>query len=412
MSVSESRSLEDILVATGTQVVAVSPEDCARLGGVLGFFDSGVECTPDNCDAMLIIAGNINLTYCLRHLESDRKFIIQKINTIFDIAAIDNNLRWLEKAQAASREALPAHWQPVGYLDVAGGGGRKIYYDEDGAAWRVMRFVPGDIRIFNSFAEVPPDKRGRVARSLGEAIAVFGKMLDSVSADAWQYPLPNFHNSHYHLAYYRAVLRGETVTLSLSRDASRTVTLNPEFMTKYQKRIAAVREKIDRRAGLVSALDGQGQIVAHGDTKINNFVFRLGADGRWQCVCLIDLDTVQPGNLLDDLGDALRFSNPAGEEPADINEVTIDTELVGWIVGGYLSRIAEYHGQERCDELRKFAIASGKLFLYTQCLRFFTDSLVGSEYFKIKPGHHEDINLFRGEVQMRALEEMERVFPG
>jgi hypothetical protein len=107
----------------------------------------------------------------------------------------------------------------------------------------------------------------------------------------------------------------------------------------------------------------------------------------------------------------LRFSNPAGEEPADIDEVTIDAELVGWIIDGYLSRIAAYHGPERCEQLRKYVIASGKLFLNSQCLRFFTDSLVGSEYFKIKPGHHEDINLFRGEVQMRALEEMERIFP-
>jgi len=275
----------------------------------------------------------------------------------------------------------------------------------------VMRFVPGEIKIFNSFAEVPPEAREEVARSLGEAIAVFGHMLDAVPANVWEHPLPNFHNAQYHLDYYHAVLRGETVTLSLSRDTSRKVTAKPEFMAKYAERIKALCDKVEQHTALVSALDGQGQIVAHGDTKINNFVFRPGADGRRQCACLIDLDTVQPGNLLDDLGDALRFSNPAGEEPAQIDEVTIDIELVGWIINGYLSRIAAYHGPERCEQLRKYAIASGKLFLYSQCLRFFTDALVGSEYFKIKPGHHEDINLYRGEVQMRALEEMERVFP-
>jgi len=411
MSVSESRSLEDVLVATGTKVIAISPEDSARLCVVLRFFDSGVDCTTENSDAMRIIAGNINLTYCLRHLESDRKFIIQQINTIFDIEAIDNNLQWLEKAQGMSREALPEYWQPVGYLNVAGKGGRKIYYDENGAAWRVMRFVPGEIKIFNSFAEVPPEEREEVARSLGEAIAAFGRMLDAAPANAWRHPLPNFHNANYHLEYYHAVLRGERVTLSLCRDTSRKVTAKPEFLDKYAERIKALCEKVERRTALVSALDSLGQIVAHGDTKINNFVFRTGTDGRRQCVCLIDLDTVQPGNLLDDLGDALRFSNPAGEEPASIDEVTIDKELVHLIIDGYLSRITVYHGPERCQQLSKYVIDSGKLFLYTQCLRFFTDSLVGSEYFRVKPGQEEEINLYRGEVQMRALEEMERVFP-
>lgn len=412
MSVSDcSRTLEDVLVATGTKVIAISEEDKQRLVTVLQAFDSGVRCTAENTDAMRIIAGNINMTYCLRHLESGEKFIIQKLNTIFDIAAIDNNLQWLEKAQAASRDALHAHWQPVGYLDVAGGNG-KIYFDAEGAAWRVMRFVPGEIKIFNSFAEVPATDRADVARSLGEAIAVFGRMLEAAPVDAWGQPLPNFHNAHYHLGYYQAVLRGETVRLSLSRDPSRTVARKPDFMTKYADRIKALCEKADARTGLVSALDSLGQIVAHGDTKINNFVFRPGADGRWQCVCLIDLDTVQPGNLLDDLGDALRSAgNPAGEEPACIDDVRIDREIVSNIVEGYLRKIAEYYGEERAAGLRAQAVLAFKQFLYVQCLRFFADALVGNEYFRIKPGQHEDVNLYRGEVQMRALEELERVFP-
>jgi len=412
MSVSDrSCSLEEVLVATGTTVIAISAEDQAHLVAILRAFDSGVCCTAEHADAMRIIAGNINLTYCLRDLTSGEKFIIQKINTIFDIAAIDNNLQWLEKAQEASRNTLPAHWQAVGYLDVIGGNGRKIYYDEDGAAWRVMRFVPGEIKIFNSFAEVPEEACADVARSLGEAIATFGDMLRAVPEDVWKYALPNFHNAHYHLDYYRAVLRGERTPLSLSRDASRKVKLKPEIMEKYADRIQVVCEKIEKWVHIVTSLDNLGQIVAHGDTKINNFVFRPNADGRWQCICLIDLDTVQPGHLLDDIGDALRFTNPAGEEAPTLDDVTIDAELVGWIVDGYLSGIAAHHGPERCEELRKYAIDSAKLFLYAQCLRFFTDALVGNKYFKMKPGQRVDINLYRGEVQMRALEEMERIFP-
>jgi len=402
--------LEDVLVATGTRVIAISEEDKDRLVEVLQHFDSGVHCTPKNSDAMRIVAGNINMTYCLRDLGTDTKFIIQKMNTIFDVDAIDNNLQWLEKAQALSRDLLPPYWQEVGYVNVAGSD-CKMYHDAEGAVWRVMRFIPGEIKIFNSFAEVPEEACADVARSLGEAIATFGDMLRAVPEDVWKYALPNFHNAHYHLDYYRAVLRGERTPLSLSRDASRKVKLKPEIMEKYADRIQVVCEKIEKWVHIVTSLDNLGQIVAHGDTKINNFVFRPNADGRWQCICLIDLDTVQPGHLLDDIGDALRFTNPAGEEAPTLDDVTIDAELVGWIVDGYLSGIAAHHGPERCEELRKYAIDSAKLFLYAQCLRFFTDALVGNKYFKMKPGQRVDINLYRGEVQMRALEEMERIFP-
>ena len=399
-----------MLIATGTRVIAISPEEHRQLVTIYQAFEREVDCTVENTEAMRIIAGNINATYCLLHRESGRMFIMQRMNTIFDLAAIDNNLQWLEAAQARSREALPDHWQTVGYLNVAGQGTHKLFHDEAGQAWRIMRFVPGAIKIFNSFNEVPAEMRAGVARSLGEAIAIFGRMLEALPAEAWQQPLPHFHDARYHLDYLKAVLQGETVTLSLSRDASRRVTLRQDIMERYAQRIEALLEKVAAREYLVPVLDSLGQIVAHGDTKINNFVFRPGEDGTMQCICLIDLDTVQLGNTLDDLGDALRSAgNPAGEEPADIDTVHIDAEIVRQIVEGYLAKINDFYGEEREQQFRRHAIDSGKVFLYVQCARFFADALVGNEYFKPKPGHHEDINLYRAEVQMRALEAMEHV---
>lgn len=409
MTVTQSApTLEPILLATGTTVVEITAEDKARLIQVIGQFDSGIQCTAENTEAMRIIAGNINMTYGLLHLESGLKFIIQRMNTIFDIGAIDNNLQQLEAAQAKSTEALPSHWQEVGYLNVAGSRS-KIFYNADESAWRIMRFVPGEIKIFNSFNEVPAEMRESVARSQGEAIATFGRMLEAAPADAWQQPLPNFHNARYHLEYFKAILRGETIRLSLSRDASRQVTLRQDIMAKYRDRIEALVAKIQQREALVSVLDSLGQIVAHGDTKINNFVFCPDAEGTLRCVCLIDLDTVQPGNMLDDLGDALRFSNPAGEEPADIDTVTIDETVFHQIIEGYLTAIKSFHGPEREQQLRRHVVNASKQYMYIQSIRFFADGLVGSKYFKPKPGHHDDINLYRGEVQMRALEALEQI---
>ena len=44
--------------------------------------------------------------------------------------------------------------------------------------------------------------------------------------------------------------------------------------------------------------------VTHNDTKLNNVLFDAKTDDG---LCVIDLDTVMPGSILYDFGDALRF---------------------------------------------------------------------------------------------------------
>ncbi len=400
--------LERELLATGTTLLATTAEEQAAVRAAFNAFDGGFAATPDTAEVIRIISGHINNTYCVMEAASGRKFIVQKLNTIFDIAAIDNNLQRLEEAQVLRRDRLPAWWQPVHYLNVAGQAG-KIFYDAGGAGWRVMHFVPGDIRIFNTFSQVPAAQQAAVARSQGEAIAIFGDMLDAFPADAWQEPLPNFHNGQYHLDYLHAILSGEDVVLSLSRDTSRRVTLDRTMRMRYACRTETLLAKVAAHAGLLTALDHLGKTVAHGDTKLNNFVFRRDGDS-WRAVCLIDLDTVQRGNMLDDLGDALRYAgNPAGEEPASPDDVRIDETVVANIVDGYAGEMTARYGPERGALLRDNALRAFALFLYQQCLRFFADSLAGNAYWKLKPGMAEDINLYRGEVQMHALEQLERL---
>ncbi|HEY3416553.1 MAG TPA: hypothetical protein VGM23_06695, partial [Armatimonadota bacterium] len=116
---------EHALLATGTTLLPITEGEREMLLGVLAHFTGAVPCTLADTEAVRIIAGHINTTYCLQHSPSGERYIIQRINTIFDIAAIDNNLQWLEKAQELSTADLPAHWQPVRYLDVPGAG--KIY---------------------------------------------------------------------------------------------------------------------------------------------------------------------------------------------------------------------------------------------------------------------------------------------
>ena len=141
--------------------------DKTRVILVFNAFNSGFKARMDNCDIKRIGGGHIHTTYCLENTETDQKYIVQQLNTIFDIAAIDHNLQLFEQAQAdaQSKELLPLYWKRVSYLNVRKSS-NKVYYDEKGMAWRIMNFVPGEIQIFNSFSEVPLENREDAAISL------------------------------------------------------------------------------------------------------------------------------------------------------------------------------------------------------------------------------------------------------
>lgn len=235
---------------------------------------------PENFRATPITTGFLHESFSLSRQDGP-EYVLQRLSSVFDLRAINTNLKLFEQAQATSASWLPKYWQPVWYLNVSGSDD-KIYYDEEGNAWRTMVHVPGDIRIFNSFNEVPDEIKADIAYSLGEAISVFGKILREVPQDSWQEPLPNLHDSRYHYQYLQSILNGEEVPLSLSHDKTKIVRLD---RTLKEDRDLADRSgrliaKIDRMKHFVSALDGLGTAITHGDLKINNAVFRQDEEGK------------------------------------------------------------------------------------------------------------------------------------
>ena len=64
--------------------------------------------------------------------------------------------------------------------------------------------------------------------------------------------------------------------------------------------------------------------VTHNDTKLNNILID-NATGKAKCV--IDLDTVMPGLMAHDFGDAVRFAgNPGGEDNDDVSKIYLDLD--------------------------------------------------------------------------------------
>ena len=384
---------------------------------VFNTFGADFKASPDNCDIKRFGEGHIHTTYCLTNRATGQKYIIQHLNTIFDIAAIDHNLQLFEQGQtqAQAQGLLPSYWKALSYLNV-GESSNKIYYDEKGRAWRIMNFVPGEIRIFTSFSEVPSEDQEYAAISLGEAIANFRGMLESVPLDSWKDPLPNFHNLRYHLEYLDAILRSEEVVLSLSQDSSRKARRQDRIIHQYpegKKRTDDLLKKIQERRDSISEVNELESVIRHGDLMLNNAVFiRNKETGKLECVCFIDLDTIQKGDELGDLGHALySVGNPAGEEPENIDQVKIDKEVVVNVIEGYLGKIAEFYGTEKTNQLRRYVFKTFQIAVYEACISYFADALVGNAYYKLEPDIRKDLNLYRTEVLIRVLEELDKELP-
>ena len=138
--------------------------------------------------------------------------------------------------------------------------------------------------------------------------------------------------------------------------------------------------------------------VTHNDTKLNNIL--IDKDTK-KAICVIDLDTIMPGSLLYDFGDAVRFGcSTAAEDEKDLDKVHFDISLYEAFAKGFLSGIGASITDKEVENL-----AFGSILMTYECgMRFLTDYLDGDNYFKTAYPEH---NLVRCRTQFRLVEEME-----
>ena len=89
--------------------------------------------------------------------------------------------------------------------------------------------------------------------------------------------------------------------------------------------------------------------VTHNDTKINNVLF--APDGVTPLV-VVDLDTVMPGLVGHDFGDAIRFAaNFVEEDCADLDKVGVDLDVFKAFAEGFLSMTAKTMTDQEVETL-------------------------------------------------------------
>jgi len=142
--------------------------------------------------------------------------------------------------------------------------------------------------------------------------------------------------------------------------------------------------------------------VTHNDTKLNNVLLD---EATGKAICVIDLDTVMPGSMLYDFGDALRFGASTGaEDETDLDKIHFDLEKFEVFTKAFLEELGD-----SITEKERELLPMSVLIMTLECgIRFLADHLNGDVYFQI---HRENHNLDRCRTQFKLVSEIEALLP-
>ena len=315
--------------------------------------------------------GNINDTYLVT--TATENFILQRISALVFpeplhvVANFQKIADYLEHKTAA----IAPWWQFARVVNTVRGD--SFYRDGAGDIWRGQTYL--DHVSMRLLAD------NRQAREVGRALGIFHLLVSDMDCCHLHDPLPGFHNLPQYLRQFDSVrLKG------CSREEGTSYCL---AAVEKQRGNAAILER-GREDGILAVQP------VHGDPKIDNFVF----NGAGYGVGLIDMDTVSPGLLHYDIGDCLRSCcNRSGE--FGTGNVHFDMEICRAVLAGYLHTVEELLS----SAARRYIFDAVLLITFELGLRFFTDHLMGDNYFKVSCRGE---NLQRAVVQFKLADEIEK----
>jgi len=254
--------------------------------------------------------------------------------------------------------------------------GKSYYEDDNGEFYRVYKFI-NHAKSYDLVEN--PSQLYNAAKAFGK----FQNLLADYPADKLNETIVDFHNTR---------VRYEQFKTALANDAA----------GRAKDVAEEIKFVLDREAdaGVVVDAIAEGRIplrVTHNDTKLNNVLLD---ETTGEGVCVIDLDTVMPGSLLYDYGDALRFGGSTGaEDEKDLDKIHFSIENFEAFTRGFMEELPSMTEEER--KLLPFSI---KLMTLECGSRFLADYLNGDVYFKT---HYPEHNLDRCRTQFKLVREIE-----
>ena len=325
--------------------------------------------------------GNVNRTYKANYIRDDgtgmaviKSYLVQRVNTYAfrnPVQLMENIDQVTEYIRGKQPGKVSLHYHHTGDED-----GRKTYLmDDDGSFWRVCNYVASV--TFDSCDDL------RVVRNAGEAFGEFQMVLSDFDASRLYYTIPDFHNTR---------KRYETLIQDVKADPC--------------GRVAEVKEELDwllsvqDQACKLTDMYNAGELplrVTHNDTKINNVLFDIDTH---EALVVVDLDTVMPGLVGHDFGDAIRFAANFVEEDAEnYAKAGINLNIFWAFAEGFLKYTAKTLTENEISTLGLscFVLAC------ELATRFLDDYINGDKYFNVKKEKH---NLVRTRCQIALAKDM------
>lgn len=317
-------------------------------------------------------SGHINETYFVK--TDSNSYILQNLNTqVFkNYAGVMDNIA---KVTSFIKDRVEDKSKCLYLIKTKDG---NNYYYKDNSCFRMMNYVDNST-VYQQTSN--PFILSQAGFGLGKFIAD----LNDFDASSLVEVIPNFHNTKKRFEDFKEAVKNDNAFRAKKVQEDIKFVLDREYL------VSTIVDKIENKTIPLR--------VTHNDTKLNNFMFDKDTN---EFVCLVDLDTIMPGSLLYDFGDAIRIAaSTAGEEERDLNKVKFDMKAYEAFLSGFIKGI----GNSITDEEAKLLHISAKILTFEIGMRFLGDYLNGDIYFKI---HEEDQNLVRARSQLKMVAEIEQ----
>lgn len=326
-------------------------------------------------------SGHINDSFYLKNGQSDfPDYLLQRINTVIfkDVPVLMSNISKVITHLKNKLRAIPGVQADKEVLTLVNTKDNKAYYkDLQGNYWRMYHFLR-DTRSLDVI------KDNTVGYEGGKAFGRFQARLIDLNIDSLRETIPDFHNISKRVTDFKVAIASDPC------DRKKSIQPEIEFLGSRAEHLIQLSRDVVENA--------TSKRITHNDTKFNNLLL----DDKNRVQCVVDLDTVMPGYLAYDFGDAIRtLINSASEDEKDLDKITLNIPLFEAYTRGYLEQAIEFITPEEVTSL-----SAGMLILpYMQSIRFLTDYLNGDTYYKILFPEH---NLQRSRAQTQLFRQIEK----
>ena len=320
-----------------------------------------------------IQVGNVNRTYKVNFIRADgspKSYLIQNVNT-YAFRNPDGLMSNIDKVTEHIRAKKPGQIA----LHFHHTADRATYVLDGENFWRLINYVPSV--TYNTVSDV------NIVRNAGAAFGDFQRSLADFDVNDLVETIPDFHQTRQRYKQFDEAVAADR--------AGRAAQVQEEIDF-----IESVKEQACRLTDM--QLAGELPLrVTHNDTKINNVLFNPETN---EPMVIIDLDTVMPGLLGHDFGDAIRFAaNFVEEDCADSSKAGLDLTIFRAFTEGFLSETLQFMTEKEIQTLP----LSCFVLAVELASRFLADYLNGDLYFTTKYPEH---NLVRTKCQIALAKDM------